>query len=95
MSPFFAHELKQPLSSLSNYIGGLKIWNSRRNALPGDKALAEEALSAMAEETGRITAIVNRVRGYARKPLARRTSSAPLATSSRATSRSTPGPDSA
>ena len=63
----FAHELKQPLSSLSNYIGGLKIWNARRNAGPGDKALAEEALSAMAEETGRITAIVNRVRGYARQ----------------------------
>ena len=55
------------MSSLSNYIGGLKIWNARRNAEPGDKALAEEALSAMAEETGRITAIVNRVRGYARQ----------------------------
>lgn len=67
MSTMFAHELKQPLSSLSNYIGGLRIWNSRRSAVPADKALSEEALSAMAEETGRITAIVNRVRGYARQ----------------------------
>lgn len=67
MSSMFAHELKQPLSSLSNYIGGLKIWNARREASAGDKALASNALSAMAEETQRITAIVNRVRGYAKR----------------------------
>lgn len=67
MSSMFAHELKQPLSSLSNYIGGLKLWNSRRNATDADRELAAGALNAMAEETARITSIVNRVRGYAKR----------------------------
>lgn len=66
MSSMFAHELKQPLSSLSNYIGGLKLWNARRKTTDADRAMADEALAAMAEETTRITGIVNRVRGYAR-----------------------------
>lgn len=66
MSSMFAHELKQPLSSLSNYIGGLRLWNDHRKAETADRALAGEALAAMAEETSRITAIVNRVRGYAK-----------------------------
>ena len=63
----FAHELKQPLSSLSNYIGGLKLWNARRPASDADRAMAAGALDAMAEEATRITSIVNRVRGYAKR----------------------------
>lgn len=66
MSSMFAHELKQPLSSLSNYVGGLRLWNAHRPAGEADRALADEALSAMAEETNRIVSIVNRVRGYAK-----------------------------
>ena len=66
MSSMFAHELKQPLSSLSNYVGGLKLWNAHRQTNDADRALADDALSAMAEEANRITAIVNRVRGYAK-----------------------------
>ncbi|WP_443744399.1 PhnD/SsuA/transferrin family substrate-binding protein [Sutterella sp.] len=67
MSSMFAHELKQPLSSLSNYIGGLKLWNARRPTSDADRAMAEGALDAMTEETARITSIVNRVRGYAKR----------------------------
>lgn len=73
MSSMFAHELKQPLSSLSNYIGGLRLWNARQKMSDADRKMTEEALTAMAEETSRITEIVNRVRGYARastEPLA-------------------------
>lgn len=67
MSSMFAHELKQPLSSLSNYIGGLSLWNDRRRAPEPERAMTREVLSAMSEETSRITSIVNRVRGYARR----------------------------
>lgn len=73
MSSMFAHELKQPLASITNYIGGLRLWNKAREAPEGDKALAGEALDAMAEEAKRVTAIVERVRGYAKsknEPLA-------------------------
>lgn len=66
MSSMFAHELKQPLASITNYIGGLRLWNQARKATESDKALAGDALEAMAEEAKRVTAIVERVRGYAK-----------------------------
>lgn len=64
MSSMFAHELKQPLASLTNYIGGLKIWVDKS---PDTRAQqAQAVLSAMQVETKRITQIVDRVRGYAK-----------------------------
>lgn len=67
MSSMFAHELKQPLASITNYIGGLKLWNKARQTTDDDRAMAESALAAMADEAARVTAIVNRVRGYAKR----------------------------
>lgn len=67
MSSMFAHELKQPLASITNYIGGLKLWNKSRATDPDDRAMAESVLSAMSDEAARVTAIVNRVRGYAKR----------------------------
>lgn len=67
MSSMFAHELKQPLASITNYIGGLKLWNKARQTTDEDRAMAEAALSSMADEAARVTAIVNRVRGYAKR----------------------------
>ena len=59
MSSMFAHELKQPLASITNYIGGLKLWNKARQTTDDDRAIAESALAAMADEAARVTAIVN------------------------------------
>lgn len=67
MSSMFAHELKQPLASITNYIGGLKLWNKARQTTDEDRAMAEAALVSMADEAARVTAIVNRVRGYAKR----------------------------
>ncbi len=66
MSSMFAHELKQPLASITNYIGGFKLWNKRRNAGSEEKEMTGGVLDAMGEEARRITAIVERVRGYAK-----------------------------
>lgn len=67
MSSMFAHELKQPLASITNYIGGLKLWNQNRETSEEDRDMAKTVLTAMAEEASRVTAIVNRVRGYAKR----------------------------
>lgn len=66
MSSMFAHELKQPLASITNYIGGLKLWNKMRQTSDADRAMADEALSAAGEEAKRAALIVERVRGYAK-----------------------------
>ena len=66
MSSMFAHELKQPLASITNYIGGLKLWNKMRQTTPEDRAMAEEALAAAGDEARRAALIVERVRGYAK-----------------------------
>ena len=71
MSSMFAHELKQPLASITNYIGGLKLWNKARQTTDDDRAMAESALAAMADEAARVTAIVNRVRDYVRSQTVR------------------------
>ena len=66
MSSMFAHELKQPLASITNYIGGLKLWNKIRETTDADRTMTAEALSAAGEEAKRAALIVERVRGYAK-----------------------------
>lgn len=66
MGSMFAHEMKQPLAAITNYLGGLQIWNKMRQASAADKAVAGEALSAAQAEAARAAAIVERVRGYAK-----------------------------
>lgn len=67
MSGMFAHELKQPLAAVRNYVGGLRL---RAKMKPGGDAasdeLALEVLERIDEEAARAAGIVERVRGYAK-----------------------------
>lgn len=64
MSSMIAHELKQPLASISNYAAGLREHWKAAGKAPG--AMEERAVGAIAEEAGRAAAIVDRVRAYAK-----------------------------
>lgn len=64
MSSMIAHELKQPLASISNYAGGLREYWGLKGAEP-DKMEAR-AISSISEEAARASAIVDRVRAYAK-----------------------------
>lgn len=66
MSSMFAHELKQPLTSVRYAVEGIKLWMRQLESLGLDTHLPEKALASASEETQRITAIVERVRGYAK-----------------------------
>lgn len=63
MSGMFAHELKQPLAAVRNYVGGLKL---RQKMKSGADPLTMEVLDAIDEEVSRAAAIVERVRSYAK-----------------------------
>ncbi|WP_297609594.1 sensor histidine kinase [uncultured Sutterella sp.] len=64
MSSMIAHELRQPLSSLSAYIHGLLRMTEKPDF---DASAAREALFRMAAETQDAESIVNKVRAYARR----------------------------
>lgn len=63
MSGMFAHELKQPLAAVRNYVGGLKL---RANMTANPDPVTIDVLSAIDEEAARAAGIVERVRSYAK-----------------------------
>lgn len=63
-----AHELKQPMSSVINYMTVLKIRLADRIS---EDDIVSRAVSGAEEETRRMAAIVDRVRGYARRDINR------------------------
>ena len=67
-----AHELKQPMSSVINYMTVLKIRLADRIS---EDDIVSRAVSGAEEETRRMAAIVDRVRGYARRTSTAATSS--------------------
>lgn len=56
-----AHELRQPLMSIMNFVGGLSLY--MRKTYPADPVVAQTA-DVIVEEAERASAIVDRVRGY-------------------------------
>lgn len=62
LSNIFAHELKQPLSTVVNYANGLKMYESE---IPQDPVI-KEAIEAIASESAKAAEIVDRVRQYAK-----------------------------
>lgn len=63
MSAMFAHDVRQPLTSLINYAGGLRQYLSGKISDP----LVHEALSEITTQASKVSAIVERVRAYARE----------------------------
>lgn len=62
LSAMFAHEVRQPIASLVNYAGGLKMYLSARSGDP----LVDEALGEISAQAERVSEIVGRVCSYAR-----------------------------
>ncbi|MCG5031563.1 sensor histidine kinase [Mesosutterella sp. OilRF-GAM-744-9] len=62
LSSMFAHEVRQPVASLINYAGGLRMYLKGRS---GDPMVAE-ALDEITAQSERVSAIVGRVCSYAR-----------------------------
>jgi two-component system sensor histidine kinase TtrS len=63
MSSIVAHELKQPIGAIKNFVLGLKFYSEAGKMDPN---LFGEALSNILEETERASDIVSRVREYAK-----------------------------
>ncbi|WP_444483814.1 sensor histidine kinase [Sutterella wadsworthensis] len=61
LSSMVAHELRQPLMSIMNFVGGLSLY--MRKTYPADPVVAQTA-DVIVEEAERASAIVERVRGY-------------------------------
>ena len=64
LSSMIAHELKQPLGTIINHCNTLKI---RLNEALNDDETSGDAVEDIAHAAERITGIVDRVRGYARR----------------------------
>ena len=64
MSSMIAHELRQPLSTLTAYIHGLRRMTEKPQF---DRETARAALQTMEEESRHAEQIVNKVRSYARR----------------------------
>jgi two-component system sensor histidine kinase TtrS len=62
LSAMFAHEVRQPIASLVNYAGGLKMYLRDKT----DDPMVNEALSEISEQSERISDIVGRVCSYAK-----------------------------
>lgn len=62
LSSMFAHEVKQPVATLINYAGGLRMYFSDQPQDP----VVEEALGEIETQSERISQIVNRVRSYSK-----------------------------
>ncbi len=63
MSSMIAHELKQPLSSVSNYVRGLRKYVNRQDT---NDPIIHEAVTEIERGITRASDIVERVRGFAR-----------------------------
>lgn len=64
MSLLVAHELRQPLTSLMNFAGGLRLYLSR---IKGDDPTVTETTRVIEEEAVRASDIVEKVRRYAKQ----------------------------
>ncbi len=62
LSNLFAHELKQPLSTVVNYANGLKMYGNQASLDP----VVQEGIEAIASESAKAAKIVDRVREYAK-----------------------------
>ncbi len=65
MSSMIAHELKQPLASIINYMAVMKM---QLETLEVDDARVDRAADGIENEAIRITQIVDRVRSYVKRP---------------------------
>lgn len=70
LSHMFAHELKQPLSTVVNYANGIKMYGEQRQFDP----IVSQGIEAIASESSKAAQIVDRVREYAKssRPVVRR-----------------------
>lgn len=62
LSHMFAHELKQPLSTVVNYANGLKMYGEQTTLDP----IVSQGIKAIASESSKAAQIVDRVREYAK-----------------------------
>lgn len=62
LSHMFAHELKQPLSTVVNYANGLKMYGEQKTFDP----IVSQGIEAIASESSKAAQIVDRVREYAK-----------------------------
>lgn len=62
LSHMFAHELKQPLSTVVNYANGLKMYGEQKTLDP----IVSQGIEAIASESAKAAQIVDRVREYAK-----------------------------
>lgn len=62
LSHMFAHELKQPLSTVVNYANGLKMYGEQKTFDP----IVSQGIEAIASEFSKAAQIVDRVREYAK-----------------------------
>lgn len=62
LSHMFAHELKQPLSTVVNYANGLKMYGEQKALDP----IVSQGIEAIASEASKAAQIVDRVREYAK-----------------------------
>ena len=62
LSHMFAHELKQPLSTVVNYANGLKMYGEQKTFDP----IVSQDIEAIASESSKAAQIVDRVREYAK-----------------------------
>lgn len=62
LSHMFAHELKQPLSTVVNYANGLKMYGEQKTFDP----IVGQGIEAIASESSKAAQIVDRVREYAK-----------------------------
>ena len=65
MSSMIAHELKQPLAAIINYMAVLKL---QLESLQIEDSRVDKAVERVESETHRITEIVDRVRSYVKRP---------------------------
>ena len=70
MSSIIAHELRQPVATVRNYVQGLRRTLDLRGALKAD--IAEKPLLRLDEQAERIERIVERVRAYGRAEVPQR-----------------------
>lgn len=62
LSHMFAHELKQPLSTVVNYANGLKMYGEQKALDP----IVSQGIEAITSESSKAAQIVDRVREYAK-----------------------------
>lgn len=63
LSNTVAHELKQPIGTIANFADGIRTVNRVENP---DRALIDEAVEEILQQTCRANAIIERVRSYAK-----------------------------